>query len=39
LAHSGDLLGAVATALQVGDALLLSSVFDDRIGYVALPER
>jgi hypothetical protein len=37
LSHSGEKIGAVATALQVGDALLLSSVFDDRIGYVALP--
>jgi DNA-binding beta-propeller fold protein YncE len=34
LSHDGSLLGAVSTALQVGDSLLLGSVFDDRIGIV-----
>ena len=32
LSHTGDLIGAVATALEVEGTLLLSSVFDDRIG-------
>jgi hypothetical protein len=34
VAHSGDSIGAVATALDVDGDLLLSSVFDDRIGLV-----
>jgi hypothetical protein len=34
LSHDGSRLGAVSTALQVGDSLLLGSVFDDRIGIV-----
>jgi hypothetical protein len=34
LAHDGSLLGAVSTALQVGNRLLLGSIFDDRIGIV-----
>jgi hypothetical protein len=34
LSHDGSLLGAVSTALQVGDDLLLGSIFDDRIGIV-----
>ena len=32
LTHTGELIGAVATALEIEGALLLSSVFDDRIG-------
>ena len=32
LTHSGDSIGAVATALEIQGELLLSSVFDDRIG-------
>jgi hypothetical protein len=35
--HSGDTVGAVATALEIKGTLLLSSVFDDRIGYVTRP--
>jgi hypothetical protein len=32
--HDGVAIGAVSTALQVGDKLMLGSVFDDRIGIV-----
>jgi hypothetical protein len=34
LEHDGDVLGAVSSAAQVGDTLVLGSVFDDRIGVV-----
>jgi sugar lactone lactonase YvrE len=34
LTHTGELIGAVATALETDGELLLSSVFDDRIGKV-----
>ena len=34
MSHDGSLLGAVSSALQVGDDLLLGSIFDDRIGIV-----
>jgi hypothetical protein len=36
LAHDGRLVGAVSTALQVGNSLLLGSVYDDRIGIVEI---
>ncbi len=36
LAHDGDQIGAVATALEVGKTLYLGSVYDDRIGVAAL---
>ena len=34
--HDGAVLGAVSSAAQVGDELVLGSVFDDRIGVLAL---
>jgi hypothetical protein len=39
LSHDGSRLGAVSTALQVGNNLLLGSVFDDRIGIVEVHRR
>ena len=35
--HDGSVVGAVATALEVGDRTFLGSVFDDRIGVLATP--
>jgi hypothetical protein len=34
--HDGSELGAVASAAQIGDKLVLGSLFDDRIGLLAL---
>lgn len=36
LSHRGDLLGAVSSALELGDRMYLGSVFSDRIGVVAV---
>lgn len=33
-AHDGQAIGAVATALEVGETVYVSSVFDDRIGMI-----
>ena len=38
LSHDGEQIGAVATALAVGNTLYLGSVFDDRIGVVILAD-
>ncbi len=37
-AHSGDTIGAVATALEVNGEVFLSSVFDDRVGIIRLQD-
>ncbi len=34
LSHRGDRIGAVSSALEVGDRMYLGSVFDDRIGVI-----
>ncbi len=39
LAHDGDLVGAVSAPLVIGNRLYLASIYDDRIGVAALPER